>query len=122
MSNEMVYLAYCPSCRCRHGWITCADGTESEQFATVSKGMKVLAKLVSNGRVSSNATPELMRLIATSKFELKNNELDETLEEMEKGKTEFFDRIREEIKGAPQDAFSLLEEKMDNLPAKRVLH
>lgn len=102
-SGNTAYVSYCPVCRCRHGWITCVDGTESDQFATVSKGMKVLAKLVCDGKVSGSATPEYMRMIATSGFELKNDELDETLDTMEKEKIAFFDRIRKELKGLMED-------------------
>ena len=120
-SAHTASVSCCPSCRYRHGWITCADGTESEQFATVSKGMKVLAKLVHAGKVSAGAAPEYMRTIATSGFELKNDELDEIFATMEKEKIEFFDRIRRELK-EEKDIVSRFEGALGDAPSKRVLH
>ena len=119
-AESTAYVSYCPACRCRHGWITCMDGTESEQFATVSRGMKVLAKLIHDGKVSRAASAEYMRVIATCGFEIKNDELDEVLSAMEKEKIEFFDRIRQEI-GKVQDAVSRFEDASDQ-PAKKVLN
>ncbi|MFA6519624.1 MAG: hypothetical protein WCT41_02255 [Candidatus Paceibacterota bacterium] len=122
-SGNTAYVSYCPVCKFRHGWITCTDGTESEQFATVSKGMKVLAKLIHDGKVSRNASEEYVRMIATSGFELKNDELDEMLSAMEKEKIEFFDRIRRELKGEKrEDVVSRFEGVPNQVPAKRILH
>lgn len=115
------YVSYCPACRCRHGWIICTDGTKSEQFVTISKGMKVLAKLIYDGKVSRGAEEEYMRTIAMSEFAFKDDELDEAFSAMLKEKEELLNHAYDSRSKEP-DIVTRIEETMARPPEKKVLH
>jgi len=123
-SGGRAYFSCGVFCTCRHGHIVCADGTKSEAFATVSKGMTVLEKLANEKRVSSDAVKELTRVVALSGLTREDDELDEILEGMQAEQEAWRISHSEDPQENPDivSQFEAKERKHNAFRSKKIIH
>lgn len=81
----LARYSYNIGCTYRFGWITCADGTESEYFATTKKGLQILSDLVHMGLIDEQAVPKFTQEIKESGLLPEDEKLDELLEIIQTG-------------------------------------
>lgn len=99
------------------------DGTVSEKFVTVSKGMKMLTALVHAGKISKNVEEGYRQAITIAGFVLKDTELDEIFEVMLREKEEWRKScIKVRVCDTEPDIVTPFEEKAASAPAKRIVH
>ncbi|MBU6388743.1 hypothetical protein KGQ72_02640 [Patescibacteria group bacterium] len=94
-AEEALWLFVCPSCALRHAGITCADGSESREFATIDRGLEEMAKLAIAGKISTSDAFRLTGEIMASGLEPEDAELDEIFDAMLRDEEEFHKQARE---------------------------
>lgn len=79
-AKRASYFSLCEGCG-GHGHIVCSDdGTESAEFATISKGLQELTALTLSEKISWDEALEVRRQIEASGLEPRNQVMDDCLE------------------------------------------
>ncbi|OGG67960.1 hypothetical protein A3E99_01345 [Candidatus Kaiserbacteria bacterium RIFCSPHIGHO2_12_FULL_54_16] len=117
-----AFFTLCTECRC-HGHVICADGTTSNEFATISGGLKELTDLVLAEKVAEDEMLEVKRQIKESGLDCEAPDVDEILarrSKIEGGIKSILDEFHQEINASVHVA----ETKRNRgiIHVKRTLH
>ncbi len=125
MSTPELYLDICSECKTRHGYIVCADGTRSGEFATEKRATQELARLSLRQHVTDEEVKIGLHKICLAGLVTSDKELDAFLDAMNRERTEhinIFDAIDESDALDKQiERFEGLGPQPDKAP-QRTLH